>query len=107
MLGGEQGAAILIGQNRCPVCSYFLSRLDDLLLIHSDQRAKQGQVRVASGEVQTLNGLTGYLSQALPGHQAVMVMQAGQSIIQGTPDTVKNDPQVQEAYLGGAKHCSR
>ena len=37
----------------------------------------------------------------------IMVMQNGQSIIQGTPDTVRNNQQVQEAYLGGPDKCSR
>jgi len=37
----------------------------------------------------------------------IMVMQAGQSIIQGAPDTVRNNPQVRKAYLGGSNNCSR
>jgi branched-chain amino acid transport system ATP-binding protein len=37
----------------------------------------------------------------------IMVMQAGQSIIQGAPDAVRNNQQVREAYLGGADTCSR
>jgi branched-chain amino acid transport system ATP-binding protein len=37
----------------------------------------------------------------------IMVMQAGQSIIQGPPDTVRNNPQVRKAYLGGSESCSR
>jgi len=32
----------------------------------------------------------------------IMVMQHGRTIIQGEPDLVRNDRQVQEAYLGGA-----
>lgn len=32
----------------------------------------------------------------------IMVMQHGRTIIQGEPDAVKNDSQVQEAYLGGS-----
>lgn len=32
----------------------------------------------------------------------IMVMQHGRTIIQGEPDVVRNDRQVQEAYLGGA-----
>lgn len=32
----------------------------------------------------------------------IMVMQHGRTIIQGEPDAVRNDSQVQEAYLGGA-----
>lgn len=32
----------------------------------------------------------------------IMVMQQGQTIIQGDPDEVKNDRRVQEAYLGGS-----
>ena len=31
----------------------------------------------------------------------IMVMQHGRTIIQGEPDVVRNDRQVQEAYLGG------
>ena len=31
----------------------------------------------------------------------IMVMQQGSTIIQGTPDQVRNDPQVKKAYLGG------
>ena len=37
----------------------------------------------------------------------IMVMQTGQSIIQGAPDTVRNNPQVRKAYLGGSNNCSR
>jgi len=37
----------------------------------------------------------------------IMVMQAGQSIIQGTPDMVRSNPQVRKAYLGGSDKCSR
>jgi len=33
---------------------------------------------------------------------SIMVMQHGQTIIQGTPTAVREDPTVQEAYLGGA-----
>jgi len=33
----------------------------------------------------------------------IMVMRQGTTIIQGIPETVKNDPQVQDAYLGGAE----
>ena len=33
----------------------------------------------------------------------IMVMQQGQTIIQGDPETVRADRRVQEAYLGGAK----
>jgi branched-chain amino acid transport system ATP-binding protein len=33
----------------------------------------------------------------------IMVMQQGQTIIQGDPGTVRADRRVQEAYLGGAK----
>ncbi|MGB9618254.1 MAG: ABC transporter ATP-binding protein, partial [Desulfomonilaceae bacterium] len=33
--------------------------------------------------------------------QSIMVMQQGATIIQADPETVKNDPLVKEAYLGG------
>jgi branched-chain amino acid transport system ATP-binding protein len=33
----------------------------------------------------------------------IMVMQQGRSILQGRPDDVRNNKQVQEAYLGGAE----
>jgi branched-chain amino acid transport system ATP-binding protein len=33
----------------------------------------------------------------------IMVMQQGQTIIEGDPETVRADRRVQEAYLGGAK----
>ena len=36
----------------------------------------------------------------------IMVMQQGKSIAQGSPDEVRNNPQVREAYLGGADQCS-
>ena len=36
----------------------------------------------------------------------IMVMQQGRSIIQNTPDAVRNNPKVREAYLGGADECS-
>ena len=34
--------------------------------------------------------------------QSIMVMQQGQTIVQGSPDEVKQNSEVQEAYLGGA-----
>ncbi len=37
----------------------------------------------------------------------IMVMQQGHTIIQDTPEKVRLDPQVREAYLGGAEVCSR
>lgn len=37
----------------------------------------------------------------------IMVMQQGKSIVQGSPDEVRNNRQVREAYLGGADECSR
>ena len=33
----------------------------------------------------------------------IMVMQAGESIVEGKPDEVRNDRRVQEAYLGGGE----
>jgi len=36
----------------------------------------------------------------------IMVMRQGKSIIQGSPDVVRNNQQVREAYLGGADQCS-
>jgi len=36
----------------------------------------------------------------------IMVMQQGKTIVQGLPDEVRNNPQVREAYLGGADECS-
>jgi branched-chain amino acid transport system ATP-binding protein len=36
----------------------------------------------------------------------IMVMHQGKTIIQDSPDTVRNDLRVQEAYLGGAQPCS-
>ena len=36
----------------------------------------------------------------------IMVMHQGKTIIQDTPDTVRNDQRVQKAYLGGAQPCS-
>ena len=38
-------------------------------------------------------------------HQ-IMVMQHGATIIQGSPDDVRNNQLVREAYLGGADECS-
>ncbi len=35
----------------------------------------------------------------------IMVMQQGSTIIQGNPDEVKNNRQVQDAYLGGSDEC--
>ena len=36
----------------------------------------------------------------------IMVMQQGSTLIQDTPDAVRNNPKVREAYLGGADGCS-
>jgi len=36
----------------------------------------------------------------------IMVMQQGRSIIQGSPDEVRGNQQVRQAYLGGADECS-
>jgi branched-chain amino acid transport system ATP-binding protein len=36
----------------------------------------------------------------------IMVMQQGKTIIQGSPDEVRNNRQVREAYLGGVEQCS-
>lgn len=35
----------------------------------------------------------------------IMVMQQGKTLLQDTPEAVRNDVRVQEAYLGGAKTC--
>ncbi|MGA6924206.1 MAG: ABC transporter ATP-binding protein [Desulfosarcina sp.] len=35
----------------------------------------------------------------------IMVMQQGRTIIQGTPDQVRNSQEVRDAYLGGADQC--
>jgi branched-chain amino acid transport system ATP-binding protein len=37
----------------------------------------------------------------------IMVMRQGKSIVQGSPDEVRNNRQVREAYLGGADECSK
>jgi branched-chain amino acid transport system ATP-binding protein len=37
--------------------------------------------------------------------QSIMVMQQGRTLIQGTPDEVRNNSDVQEAYLGEADRC--
>jgi branched-chain amino acid transport system ATP-binding protein len=34
--------------------------------------------------------------------QSIMVMHYGKTIVQGRPEVVKNNSEVQEAYLGGA-----
>ncbi|MCL5264748.1 MAG: ABC transporter ATP-binding protein [Chloroflexi bacterium] len=39
--------------------------------------------------------------------QSIMVMQHGQTIIQGEPEEVRQNEQVQEAYLGGALSLSK
>jgi len=39
--------------------------------------------------------------------QKIMVMQAGKTIAQGTPEQVRGNLLVQEAYLGGADQCFR
>lgn len=36
----------------------------------------------------------------------IMVMQQGSTLLQDVPDKVRNNPQVREAYLGGADECS-
>ncbi len=36
----------------------------------------------------------------------IMVMQQGRSIIQGSPDEIRNNQLVRQAYLGGADECS-
>jgi branched-chain amino acid transport system ATP-binding protein len=33
--------------------------------------------------------------------RSIMVMHQGQTLIQGTPEEVRNHPEVQSAYLGG------
>jgi branched-chain amino acid transport system permease protein len=33
--------------------------------------------------------------------QKVTVLQEGRVLVEGTPDEIKNNPKVQEAYLGG------
>jgi branched-chain amino acid transport system ATP-binding protein len=35
----------------------------------------------------------------------IMVMQQGQTLVEDTPEAVRADPRVQEAYLGGAATC--
>jgi branched-chain amino acid transport system ATP-binding protein len=35
----------------------------------------------------------------------IMVMQHGGTIIQGSPEDVRSNQQVREAYLGGADEC--
>jgi branched-chain amino acid transport system ATP-binding protein len=37
--------------------------------------------------------------------QSIMVLHQGLTIMQGTPDEVRNSSQVQECYLGGAEPC--
>ncbi len=37
---------------------------------------------------------------------SIMVMQQGQTIVQGSPEAVRNNPKVREAYLGGTGECS-
>jgi len=39
--------------------------------------------------------------------QKIMVMQAGRTIVQGSPEQVRSNALVQEAYLGGAVLCSK
>jgi branched-chain amino acid transport system ATP-binding protein len=36
----------------------------------------------------------------------IMVMQQGHSIVQASPEAVRSNRQVREAYLGGADKCS-
>jgi branched-chain amino acid transport system ATP-binding protein len=37
--------------------------------------------------------------------QSIMVMNYGKTIIQGTPDEVRKNKEVQEAYLGGEENA--
>jgi len=36
----------------------------------------------------------------------IMVMQQGRTLVQDAPAAVRSNPQVREAYLGGADECS-
>ena len=36
---------------------------------------------------------------------SIMVMQQGRTLIQGSPDDVRSNREVQEAYLGEADRC--
>ena len=71
MTGGENGAAVLIGQDGGLEGVDLPGDADDLLLVHADDGTEDGQAAGGVGHRHGLHGLAGHLAQGLTGDQSV------------------------------------
>ena len=77
---GEDGAAVLVGQDARLKGIDVAGRLDDLGLVHADQGAEDGQVLRGIGALQGLDGLTGHLCKALAGDEGLTALLLGDDV---------------------------
>ena len=70
MTGGEDGAAVLVGQDGCVEGADVAGDLDNFLLVHADQGTEDGLLHHVLGDRHRRHGLAGHLSQTLAGDQS-------------------------------------
>ena len=80
MRRGEDGAAVLIGQDAGLIGANVAGGLDDLGLVHADQRAQDGQILGGIGALQGLDSLACHLSQTLAGDEGLAALSGGNTI---------------------------
>ena len=80
MRRGEDGAAVLVGQDARLKGVDVAGRLDDLGLVHADEGTEDGQVLGGVGTLQSLDGLAGHLCQALAGDEGFTALLSGDDV---------------------------
>ena len=80
MRRGEDGAAVLVGQDAGLKGVDVACRLHDLGLVHADERAQDGQILRSIGALQGLDSLAGHLSQTLAGNKGFAALLFGNNV---------------------------
>ena len=80
MRRGEDGAAVLVGQDAGLKGVDVACRLHDLGLVHADERAQDGQILRSISALQGLDGLAGHLCQTLSGDEGFAALLLGNNV---------------------------
>ena len=80
MLGGEDGAAVLIGENGGFQRADFPGNGDDFLFVHTDQGHENRHIHHGTGDGHGLHGLRGHLAQVFAGDESAAAVFPGKAL---------------------------